>query len=125
MTVKPRSSLLVLTGLGGLLAGNFAASQTISRLVEAENTRIEQAQAQHLAYLNETFTDLLEKGGIEVIDPLPPEVRDNDYLDHKRVALFPKHSYGRIRQLIAEDHAYLLRRTGHRTEHIEQIEAVL
>jgi len=46
MTVKPRSSLLVLTGLGGLLAGNFAASQTISRLVEAESTRIEQAQAQ-------------------------------------------------------------------------------
>ncbi|HEU0075258.1 MAG TPA: maleylpyruvate isomerase N-terminal domain-containing protein [Dehalococcoidia bacterium] len=28
-------------------------------------------------------------------------------------------------QLIAEDHAYLLRRTGHRTEHIEQIEAAL
>ena len=28
-------------------------------------------------------------------------------------------------QLIAEDHAYLLRRSGHRGEHIEQIEAVL
>ncbi len=28
-------------------------------------------------------------------------------------------------QLIAEGHAYLLRRTGHRTDHIEQIEAVL
>jgi len=28
-------------------------------------------------------------------------------------------------QLIAEDHAYLLNRTGHRGEHIEQIEAVL
>ncbi len=28
-------------------------------------------------------------------------------------------------QLIAEDHAYLLRRAGHRTDHIEQIEAVL
>jgi hypothetical protein len=28
-------------------------------------------------------------------------------------------------QLIAEDHAYLLRRTGHRTEHIEQIERAL
>lgn len=28
-------------------------------------------------------------------------------------------------QLIAEDHGYLLRRTGHRTEHIEQIEAAL
>jgi hypothetical protein len=28
-------------------------------------------------------------------------------------------------QLIAEDHAYLLRRNGHRGEHIEQIEAAL
>jgi hypothetical protein len=28
-------------------------------------------------------------------------------------------------QLIAEDHAYLLRRSGHRGEHIEQIEAAL
>jgi len=28
-------------------------------------------------------------------------------------------------QLIAEDHAYLLRRAGHRGEHIEQIEAAL
>jgi hypothetical protein len=28
-------------------------------------------------------------------------------------------------QLIAEDHAYLLRRVNHRTEHIEQIEAGL
>jgi hypothetical protein len=28
-------------------------------------------------------------------------------------------------QLIAEDHAYMLRRSGHRTEHIEQIEAAL
>jgi hypothetical protein len=26
-------------------------------------------------------------------------------------------------QLIAEDHAYLLRRSGHRGEHIERIEA--
>ena len=28
-------------------------------------------------------------------------------------------------RLVAEDHAYLLRRTNHRTEHIEQIEAAL
>ena len=28
-------------------------------------------------------------------------------------------------QLIAEDHTYLMRRIGHRTDHIEQIEAVL
>lgn len=32
---------------------------------------------------------------------------------------------GITNQLIAEDHAYLLRRTGHRTEHIEQIETAL
>jgi uncharacterized protein (TIGR00730 family) len=65
--------------------------------------RIERApDARTLAHLNETFQDLLEKGAIEVVEPLQPEVRDNDSLDLKRVALFPKHAYGRIRQLIDE-----------------------
>jgi len=65
--------------------------------------RIERApDARTLAYLNQTFADLIERGAIEVVQPLPPEVRDDDGLDHKRVALYPKHAYGRIRQLIDE-----------------------
>jgi hypothetical protein len=55
-----------------------------------------------LSYLNQTFADLIEKGAIEVIEPLPPELRDEDNLEYKRVALFPRHAYGRIRQLIDE-----------------------
>lgn len=46
MTGKPRSSLLVLAGLGGLLIGTTAASQTVDSLLKAEDTRIERAQAQ-------------------------------------------------------------------------------
>jgi hypothetical protein len=65
--------------------------------------RIERApDARTLTYLNETFGDLLERGGIEVVEPLPPELRDEDALEYKRVALYPKHAYGRIRQLIDE-----------------------
>jgi len=63
--------------------------------------RIERApDARTLAYLNETFGDLLERGTIEVVEPLPPELRDEDSLEYKRVAFYPKHAYGRIRQLI-------------------------
>ncbi len=65
--------------------------------------RIERApDARTLSYLNQTFADLIEKGVIEVIEPLPPELRDEDNLEYKRVALFPRHAYGRIRQLIDE-----------------------
>jgi uncharacterized protein (TIGR00730 family) len=58
--------------------------------------------ARTLAFLNKKFADLIDKEEIEVIDPTAPEVRDNDELTLKRVALFPKHAYGRIRQLIDE-----------------------
>ena len=65
--------------------------------------RIERSpDARTLAHLNDEFADLKVKGAIELIDPLPPEVRDNDDVAFKRVALFPKHAYGRIRQLIDE-----------------------
>jgi hypothetical protein len=57
---------------------------------------------QQLARLNLQFDDLTQKGEIEVIEPLPPEVRDNDALEYARVALYPWHAYGLIRQLIDE-----------------------
>jgi len=53
-----------------------------------------------LQRLNTEFADLLEQGAIEVIEATPPEVRDNDALDKERVALYPQHHYGLIRQLI-------------------------
>jgi uncharacterized protein (TIGR00730 family) len=52
------------------------------------------------ARLNEEFADLLTEGSIEVIEPTPVEVRDNDELALARVALYPHHAYGRIRELI-------------------------
>jgi hypothetical protein len=58
--------------------------------------------AQQLARLSAQFDNLTTKGEIEVIEPLPPEVRDNDDLAYARVALYPWHAYGLIRQLIDE-----------------------
>jgi uncharacterized protein (TIGR00730 family) len=82
----------------------FYANYRSARFVgERLVLRIERApDARTLAHLNETFADLIERGAIEVVDPLPPEVRDEDGLEYKRIAFYPKHAYGRIRQLIDE-----------------------
>ncbi len=81
---------------------SFYANYRSARFVgERLVLRVEHTpDARTLALLNETFADLLEKGEIEVSEPLQPEVRDEDSLDDKRIVLYPKHSYGRIRQLI-------------------------
>ena len=53
-----------------------------------------------LARLNRDFADLLERGEFEVIEPTPPELREEDALDNERLAFYANHSYGRLRQLI-------------------------
>jgi uncharacterized protein (TIGR00730 family) len=55
-----------------------------------------------LERLNQDFADLLVHGAFEVIKPTPPEVRENDALELERLAFYPEHAYGRIRQLIDE-----------------------
>jgi hypothetical protein len=66
--------------------------------------------------LNRDFADLLVHGAFEVIRPTPPEVREQDALDLERLAFYPRHAYGRLRQLIdalnelppASEHAEVL-----------------
>ncbi|HWO72131.1 MAG TPA: TIGR00730 family Rossman fold protein [Dehalococcoidia bacterium] len=53
-----------------------------------------------LGRIRRDFADLLDHGDFEVIDPTPREVRDNDDLEFERLAFYPQHHYGRIRQLI-------------------------
>ena len=53
-----------------------------------------------LERLQHDFADLLDHGSFEVVPPTPPELREGDTLDAERVAFYPKHAYGRIRQLI-------------------------
>jgi uncharacterized protein (TIGR00730 family) len=55
-----------------------------------------------VAKLNQDFADLLAHDNIEVVRPAPVEIRDQDDLHHQRIALYPQHDYGRIRQLINE-----------------------
>ncbi len=53
-----------------------------------------------LTWLNREFADLLDEGSFEVIEPTSAERRDEDSLDSERLAFFPRHAYGRLRQLI-------------------------
>ena len=53
-----------------------------------------------LARINDEFADLLTGGSFEVIQPMAAEIRDNDSLDCQRLAFYPQHHYGRLRELI-------------------------
>jgi uncharacterized protein (TIGR00730 family) len=55
---------------------------------------------ERLDALNGEFADLLDHGAIQAIGPTSPELREGDALELRRIALYPKHAYGRIRQLI-------------------------
>ncbi|HEY5040597.1 MAG TPA: LOG family protein [Verrucomicrobiae bacterium] len=54
-----------------------------------------------LAALNEDFADIVVEGKIEIAQPTPEEVEDNERLDLARIGLyFNRRDYGRVRQLI-------------------------
>ena len=54
-----------------------------------------------LAAITKDFADVIVDGKIEVIEPTPDEVEDNDNLDLARIAFpFNRRDYGRLRQLI-------------------------
>ena len=53
-----------------------------------------------LRRLNRDFADIVARGRIEVISITPAEARDDDAVGLDRIAFFPEHNFGRIRQLI-------------------------
>lgn len=54
-----------------------------------------------LAALNEDFADIVVEGKIQIAQPAPEEVEDNDRLDLARISFnFNRKDYGRVRQLI-------------------------
>jgi uncharacterized protein (TIGR00730 family) len=56
---------------------------------------------EQLQRLNDEFSDICVRGGIEVTEPLPAEVSTDDRLDLARIKLaFDKHHYGRLRLLV-------------------------
>jgi hypothetical protein len=72
----------------------YVGNRMIVRL-RATPTRAE------LAELNESFADIVTRGRIETVPPLPAEVADRDHLDLPRIALhFDRASHGRLRALI-------------------------
>jgi uncharacterized protein (TIGR00730 family) len=74
-------------------SARFVGERLVLRLTRAPGE-------QELAKLNEDFADLLDHGTFQVIEPTSQERRDNDALEAQRLAFYPKHMYGRIRQLI-------------------------
>ena len=81
---------------------HFYANYVSARFVgERLVLRLKRAPApRQVEGLNRDFADLLQHGAFEVIPPTPAEVLGNDSLDLERVAFYPVHAYGRIRQLI-------------------------
>jgi hypothetical protein len=62
---------------------------------------IEPPSSAALETLNHEYSDIIAEGEMEVIEPTPAEVRDNDALDCARLAfLFDRRQFGRLRQLI-------------------------
>ena len=53
-----------------------------------------------LARLNDEFRDVIARGRIERTAITPAESKENDAVDLQRIALYPRHNFGRIRQLI-------------------------
>jgi uncharacterized protein (TIGR00730 family) len=57
--------------------------------------------ADELAALNREFADIVTRGALEVIDPTPEEIADDDHVDLARIALrFDRHGWARLRMLI-------------------------
>ncbi len=74
-------------------SARFVGDRLVLRLKQAPGPEA-------LSRLNRDFADLLDEGSFEVIQPTSVEKRDEDSLDSERLAFFPKHAYGRLRQLI-------------------------
>jgi uncharacterized protein (TIGR00730 family) len=53
-----------------------------------------------LAELNQEFADIVARGRIERTVITPAETREDDAVDLERIALYPRHNFGRLRQLI-------------------------
>ena len=74
-------------------SARFVGDRLILRLKQAPSP-------DELTHLNRDFADLLDEGSFEVIEATAAEKRDEDSLNSDRLAFFPKHAYGRIRELI-------------------------
>jgi uncharacterized protein (TIGR00730 family) len=55
---------------------------------------------QQLAQINETFADVVARGRIERTAITPAESREEDAVELERIALYARHNFGRVRQLI-------------------------
>ncbi|HEY7563353.1 MAG TPA: TIGR00730 family Rossman fold protein [Acidimicrobiia bacterium] len=82
---------------------DFYSNYHSQRYVEGRLVlRVRQAPAgDSLTRLNDEFADIVTSGRIEVVEPSPAEINDNDALDCGRLSfMFDRRSFGRLRVLI-------------------------
>ena len=84
----------------------YVNGRLVLRLLEAPD-------AETLARLNRAYVDIITEGVMEIIEPTPAEVRDEDSLDCARVALwFDRRHFGRLRMLIDDLNSIVEQRTS-------------
>ncbi len=72
----------------------YVNGRLVMRLLQAPSPEL-------LAQLNRAYVDIITEGEMEIIEPTPAEVRDEDSLDEARVAFwFDRRHFGRLRMLI-------------------------
>ena len=74
-------------------SARYVGERLVIRLLRAPSP-------EQLQRLNGDFADIVTRGRIEQIAITPAEARDEDSVGLQRVAFFPVHNFGRIRQLI-------------------------
>jgi uncharacterized protein (TIGR00730 family) len=78
--------------------GNYDSARYVGeRLVLRMRAAPDDAQ---LAAINRDFRDLVRQGRIERINITAEERKDEDSIECERLAFFPRHNFGRLRQLI-------------------------
>ncbi len=84
----------------------YVNGRLVLRLLEAPDPET-------LASLNRTYVDIITEGEMEIIEPTPAEVRDEDALDCARIAFwFDRRHFGRLRQLIDDLNSIVEQRTS-------------
>jgi uncharacterized protein (TIGR00730 family) len=84
----------------------YVNGRLVLRLLEAPD-------AETLARLSQAYVDIITEGEMEIIDPTPAEVRDEDSLDCARVSFwFNRRHFGRLRQLIDDLNSIVEQRTS-------------
>ena len=89
---------------GNYQSQRYVNGRLVLRILEAPDPAT-------LSQLNRSYVDIITEGELEIIDPTPAEVRDEDSLEAARVAFwFDRRHFGRLRMLLDDLNAIVEQR---------------